>query len=642
SDFCSAVDCFFESGTFPNGCNSSFIALIPKVTDAKFITDCHPISLIGSVYKVVSKILAKRLAVVISEIVSNTQSAFIANRQILDGPFILNEVFFWCKRKKKQALVFKVDFAKVYDSVRWDFLLDVLHAFGFGPRWCMWIRGMLYSAKASILINGSPTAEFQFFCGLKQGDPLAPFLFNLVMESLHFSVSREVIDGIFKGLRLNGSLSISHLFYADDAVFIGEWSDANLINLIRILNCFHLASGLKINVKKSQVIGVGVPPDIVNQGALLIGCAVLQTPFKYLGVMVGDHMSRYSAWSSTIQNVHARLSKCKVKTLSIGGRLTLLKSVLGVVPLYTLSIYKAPVGVLYEMEMIRNKFFNGANSLEKKITWIAWDKVLASKKKGGLGVSSVHALNRALLFKWVWRFLSQDGSLWSQVISAMYGSLLDSHSLNISSIWCHILCEVQSLTLKESVQDSSVAAKWVANSFDASFRRQIRDGVERHQWLELLSLLSSFALSPSTDRWVCDLCGDGEFRVKEIRSAIDDLLLPSVGAVTRWVKHIPIKGNIFAWQARFDRLPTRGNLVTRGVALDSPLCPVCNLVPEDIQHVLFRVFFILLGGSFGPFGITLFLMILFRGAPFSLMTLSRALLIGVLIVVLTLFLGRLG
>nr|GEY81570.1 RNA-directed DNA polymerase, eukaryota [Tanacetum cinerariifolium] len=91
-----------------------------------------------------------------------------------------------------------------------------------------------------------PNSRVPIFCGLKQGDPLAPLLFNLVMESLHFSVSRAVIDGIFKGLRLNGSLSISHLFYADDVVFIGEWSDANLINLIRILNCFHLASGLKI------------------------------------------------------------------------------------------------------------------------------------------------------------------------------------------------------------------------------------------------------------------------------------------------------------------------------------------------------------------------------------------------------------
>ncbi|GJZ05256.1 RNA-directed DNA polymerase, eukaryota [Tanacetum coccineum] len=126
SDLCAAVTYFFENGGFPRGCNSSFIALIPKVLDAKFVSDFRPISLIGSVYKVITKILANRLSVVISDLVSNTQTAFVKNRQILDGPFILSEALAWCKFKKKQALVFKVDFAKAYDSVRWDFLLDAL------------------------------------------------------------------------------------------------------------------------------------------------------------------------------------------------------------------------------------------------------------------------------------------------------------------------------------------------------------------------------------------------------------------------------------------------------------------------------------------------------------------------------------
>ncbi|GJY01240.1 RNA-directed DNA polymerase, eukaryota, partial [Tanacetum coccineum] len=142
--------------------------------------------------------MANRLAFVIGDIVSNTQSAFVAERQILDGPFILNEVLQWCKRKNKKAMFFKVDFAKAYDSVRWDFLIDVLEAFGFGPTWCNWIRGTFCFAKASILVNGSPSNEFQFHRGLKQGDPLSPYLFILIMESLHLSVSRAVNDGLFK------------------------------------------------------------------------------------------------------------------------------------------------------------------------------------------------------------------------------------------------------------------------------------------------------------------------------------------------------------------------------------------------------------------------------------------------------------
>ncbi|GKA13692.1 RNA-directed DNA polymerase, eukaryota, partial [Tanacetum coccineum] len=396
-DFCLAVESFFISGLLPRGCNASFIALIPKVSDAKFVLDFRPISLIGSVYKVITKILANRLAMVILDIVLDTQSAFVAKRSILDGPFILNEILAWCKRKNKQALFFKVDFAKAYDSVRWDYLLDVLLAFGFGPNWCKWIRGIFSSASASILVNGSPTSEFPFFCGLKQGDPLAPFLFILIMESLHISVSKAVNEGIFKGLSIHDSDPISHLFYADDAVFIGEWSEDNLVNIVRILDCFFLASGLKINIQKSQILGVGVPRDIVIHSASSIGCDVLQTPFRYLGVSVGDRMTRYSAWDSSIQKIKSRLSKWKSKTLSVGGRLTLLKSVLGSVPLYTMSLYKAPKGILHEMESIRSNFFKGGDQSDRKITWVAWDKVLSSKKKGGLGVSSLFALNRAAI-----------------------------------------------------------------------------------------------------------------------------------------------------------------------------------------------------------------------------------------------------
>nr|GEV11288.1 RNA-directed DNA polymerase, eukaryota [Tanacetum cinerariifolium] len=560
---------FFDDGFFPNGNKASFITLIPKVIEAKFVTDFRPINLIGSVYKVVTKIIANRLATVISGLVSDSQSAFIVNRQILDGPFILNEVLAWCKRKKKQALIFKDDFAKAYDSVRWNFLLDVLQAFGFGPDWCKWIRGIFTSAMASVLINGSPTFEFPFFCGLKQGDPLAPFLFILVMESLHISVSKSSNEGVYKGLQLHESVAISHLFYADDVVFIGEWSEGNLENLVRILNCFYFASGLKINLQKSHVLGIGIPYEDVRHGASLIGCDVMRTPFKYLGVTVGDFMSRNSTWVNVIQKIQSRLSKWKSKT---------------------------------------------------PFSWRSFDSCKIS--------FSLFALNRALLLKWVWRFLSNDGSLWSQVIKAIYGSSFGTHSVKYSSTWCSILREVQVLWGKgfdfvshvkkrvgngqntkfwldtwildsplsvkfprlvalDSNKQVSVTSKWAASGFNASFRREIRDGVERQQWTDMLSILGTVILSPSFDRWICDLNGDGTFRVKDIRAILDDMFLPSASEATRWVKYIPIKINVFNWRARLDRLPTRCNLLNRCVVLESSLCPICGSVPEDAQHIFF-------------------------------------------------------
>ncbi|GJZ55500.1 RNA-directed DNA polymerase, eukaryota, reverse transcriptase zinc-binding domain protein [Tanacetum coccineum] len=98
----------------------------------------------------------------VNDLVNEVQLAFVADRQILDGPFILDEVLQWCRRKKKYALIFKVDFEKAFDSVRWDFVDDMLNKFGFGERWRTWIQSCLRSSRGSILVNGSPTEEFQF------------------------------------------------------------------------------------------------------------------------------------------------------------------------------------------------------------------------------------------------------------------------------------------------------------------------------------------------------------------------------------------------------------------------------------------------------------------------------------------------
>nr|GFA54174.1 RNA-directed DNA polymerase, eukaryota, reverse transcriptase zinc-binding domain protein [Tanacetum cinerariifolium] len=196
-DVFAAVQYFFAHGDIPKGCNSTFITLIPKIPGANMVKDFRPISLIGSFYKIIAKVLTNRLVGVLGDIVNEVQSAFIANRQILDGPFIVNEVIQWCKKKKKQALIFKVDFEKAYDSVRWDYLDDVLDKYGFGIKWRGWIQNCLRSFRGSILINGSPTEEFQIFKGLKQGDPLSPFLFILVMESLHISFQRVVDAGLY-------------------------------------------------------------------------------------------------------------------------------------------------------------------------------------------------------------------------------------------------------------------------------------------------------------------------------------------------------------------------------------------------------------------------------------------------------------
>nr|GEY24560.1 JmjC domain-containing protein [Tanacetum cinerariifolium] len=128
---------------------------------------------------------------------------------------------------------------------------------------------------------------------------------------------------------------------------------------------------------------------------------------------------------------------------------------------------------------------------------------------------------------------------------------------------------------------------WGAPSLDASFRRRARDGAESNQWSEFCSMLDSVTLSSSPDRIFFDLNGEGEFRVKDIHSSIDDTFLPSSDSATRWVKTVRIKVNILAWRTRLDHLSTRVNLITRGVNIDSSLCSICSSVKEDYNHLFF-------------------------------------------------------
>ncbi|GJT36740.1 putative RNA-directed DNA polymerase, eukaryota, reverse transcriptase zinc-binding domain protein [Tanacetum coccineum] len=246
---------------------------------------------------IIGKLLANRLGSVIGSCISSEQSAFIKGRNILDGPLILNEVMAWYRKRKKELMVFKVDFEKAFDSLRWDYLDMIMGKLGIGHKWRFWIFGCLHSAHSSVLVNGSPTSEFDICRGLRQGDPLSPFLFILAMEGLHMLTHKAEAMGIFK---------------------------------------------------------VGVPEAIVSNMAYSIGCGAANFPMKYLGVPVGAHL------------------------LSVGGQLSLIKSVLGHLPTYYMSIYHMPSTIVKKLETMRNQFFLGGDIDERKISSTLWVRVIKS------------------------------------------------------------------------------------------------------------------------------------------------------------------------------------------------------------------------------------------------------------------------
>nr|GEY10064.1 RNA-directed DNA polymerase, eukaryota, reverse transcriptase zinc-binding domain protein [Tanacetum cinerariifolium] len=198
---------------------------------------------------------------------ASEQTTFIKGINILDGPLILNEVIAWYHKHKQELMVFKVDFEKAFDSIRWEFLDLVMVKLGFGFKWRSWIHGCLRNSRSYVLINGSPTFEFEIFRGLRQGDPLSPFLFILAMEGLHAITCKSVDMGIFRDISIGqGNMNISHLIYAEDVIFLG----------------------------------VCISNEDVSVMAKVIGCGVANLLLKYLGVPIGCNMSRSSKWNAII------------------------------------------------------------------------------------------------------------------------------------------------------------------------------------------------------------------------------------------------------------------------------------------------------------------------------------------------------
>jgi hypothetical protein len=167
---------FHSKGKFEVSLNSTFISLIPKIPGASEMKDFRPISLVGSLYKIIAKVLANKLKRVLDKVISKTQSAFIKGRQILDLILIANESLDSRCRSGEPGILCKMDVEKAYDHVNWDFLLYMLKMCGFGEKWCSWISFYISSVRFSVLVNGSPEGFFDSSRGIWQGDPLSSFV----------------------------------------------------------------------------------------------------------------------------------------------------------------------------------------------------------------------------------------------------------------------------------------------------------------------------------------------------------------------------------------------------------------------------------------------------------------------------------
>lgn len=285
------------------------------------------------------------------------------------------------------------------------------------------MRSCVCSGSLSVLVNGCPTEEVQIRRGLKQGDPLAPFLFLLVAEGLSGLIRQASEVGLFRGFQVRDSeLEVTHLQYADDTLLIGEPTIQNLWTMKAVLRCFELASGLKVNFYKISIVGVNVCPRFLAMAEKFLHCKIGILPFKYLGLPVGANPRRLATWVPLLGVMQARICSWRNRFVTFRGRITLLNSVLNSIPIFFLSYFKLPKGVWVKLVRLQREFLWGGCLERKKIPWVKWEEVCKPKSSGGLGVKDLRAFNLNLLSKWRWRLLANSSSIWTDVLVAKYGA----------------------------------------------------------------------------------------------------------------------------------------------------------------------------------------------------------------------------
>ncbi|XP_068483362.1 uncharacterized protein [Phaseolus vulgaris] len=439
---------------------------------------------------------------------------------------VANEVLEEYKRKRKSCVFFKVDYEKAYDSVSWDFLYYMLERLGFCVQWICWIKGCLESASVSVLVNGSPTREFIPRKGLRQGDPLAPFLFLIVAEGLtgvsRMAEEKSLIDSLVVG---KANVKVNMLQYVDDTLFFCEANTKSVFNIKAILLCFELASGLKVNFLKSRIGGLGLSQSLLQHFAAILNCKVMVTPFVYLGLPVGGSHKRGPFWSEVLERVQGKLSRWRGRCLSLAGRICLIKSVLSSIPLFFMSLFKLPSVVAEKLVRLQRNFLWGWGSDGRKIAWVSWKKVCEPRDYGGLGVIDLRKFNLALLGKWIWRLGTDKGGLWKEILVSKYGgwrNLREVGKIRKGSLWWKDLMEVW-------------ASEGWGRSFEDGFQWDVGDGKGISFWED--SWLSCGALKVVFPR-LFSLSLAKDAKVAELGNWIDGV----------WVWHFVWRRSFFEWE----------------------------------------------------------------------------------------------
>ena len=425
----------------------TLIVLIPKVDNPKHLKQFRPISLCNVVYKIITKVLVNRVRPFLHEIVSPLQGSFIPGRGTSDNIIITQEVIHSMHQMKgrKGAVAFKIDLEKAYDRVNWDFLRQTLIDFGFPMIIVNLVMNCVQSSNLSILWNGAKLEGFAPSRGLRQGDPMSPYLFVLCMEKLAMMIQSKVDTGDWQPVNMSrGGPAISHLFFADDVLLFCKAKKAQVRVVMDTIQEFCSISGLKVNVEKSRAM---CSPNVNRRKRDSISsCTSIRFTSnigRYLGIPILRGRVRNADFHPVIEKLKSRLATWKSTLLNKAGKVCLARSVFSSIPINFMQALWIPRGVCSEIDRITRKFIWSKDINHRGLHLVNWETVTKPTRLGGLGIRQSRQANVSLLGKHVWKMLSDHNSLSVQVLKAKYLKdepvILTPTKRNCSYLWCGIL-----------------------------------------------------------------------------------------------------------------------------------------------------------------------------------------------------------
>ncbi|XP_062080800.1 uncharacterized protein LOC133785597 [Humulus lupulus] len=424
--------------------NETLIALIPKVDKPVKIEQFRPISLCNVIYKIISKCLADRMRSSLVDTIYEAQSAFVQGRVIQDNAIIGFEGLH-CMRKNLYGngskLALMLDMAKAYDRVEWKFIEKVMIKLGYSRLWVDKVMRCVRSVRFSVLLNGDIKGSIIPSRGLRQGDPLSPFLFLFCAEAFSALFRKAEADGCISGLRFGrGSLYVSHLFFADDSLIFLDANRGNYLKFLEIVSAYSKASGQLINFDKLEVcFGKLVNLDDRSQLANLLKVKLVENFGKYLGLPSFVGRNKREVFDNIRDRVWKRLKGWKRSLFSAAGKEVLIKAIIQAIPTYVMSCFKISKKIIDCLHSMAARFWWGSTEKKRKIHWCKWEVLCRHKGRGGLGFRDLHFFNQAMLAKQCWRFLRNPSSLCAKVLVACYHpstSIIEAKcGSKASSVW---------------------------------------------------------------------------------------------------------------------------------------------------------------------------------------------------------------